>query len=176
MFLSHQLNQINNNKTYLSSIQDKIKQLIAECYTIKDQTLDQEIVKFLESEKIKVEANQIYIHRQGMQEDMSNFLDDGTALQIKNKDYSAIENGPFEKVEVQSLSAKMLGKSAGQFNIVKMPRQDQLVCFQHGLKAMPYEIRQMVHGNYFEQAYFLQNLCIDHQWLFVTDLKNLLKN
>jgi hypothetical protein len=57
MFLSHQLSQINNNKTYLSSIQEKIKQLINECYTTKDQSLDQEFGQFLENEKVQIENN-----------------------------------------------------------------------------------------------------------------------
>ena len=73
-----------------------------------------------------------------------------------------LKDSPFKQLKCKDINVKELGHEPGEFQIIKLPRLDQLVCFQYMYKNKPFEVRQMANGNFFEQAYFLYTLGLEN--------------
>ena len=76
---------------------------------------------------------------------------------IKSGHVDTLSNSPFKPVKLKDLPGKVLKEhTKNEFIPLMLPRQDELILFQHSLARMPDSIIEYINGGtLLEQAYFL---------------------
>ena len=94
----------------------------------------------------------IFIHENGLREDITNYLTDGVCNVINQGKISELDDSCFVEMTPTELADSYYGSygSGGQTERVKLPRQDQLVIYQYCWNNMLPEVKTLLKGNSYE--------------------------
>lgn len=126
-----------------------------------------------------MESTPIFIHEKGLKENLLPYLSEEKNNKIlagKIDELAKLSNSPFTEVAPKDIKVRRI-VSPGEFELIKVPRQDQLPLFQKVLSRMPSDKKKLMKSELpFEKAYFMYLNGLQNSWRFSTRLHSSFKN